>query len=1129
MKNNNLKFAKKMETRYRISKLVSCTVIILIYIGLLPLKAHATGSLSETVITQEKVAISGTVKDENGEVLPGATILEKGTNNGTITNAEGNYTISVEKGAVLVISFVGMETQEVSIGNQTIIDIELIQAAIGLDEVVAIGYGRQSRATVTSSISKVKLDEIENIPSINAIQALQGKAAGVEVQVFSGMPGTGANVIIRGGSSDSPNNDNPLYIIDGITRSDMDDLNPDDIESIQVLKDAASTNIYGARGANGIILITTKKGGLKKGKGEFTFRYNTQYEHMAKFYPFSSAEDYIWASRKAAAANLDLINSDVRLSNGAYPYSTGIINNKQHGGGYGNSRYTVEFLDDLVAAEGQAYVDNKLNNEGYQTMTDPITGGILIFLDNNYSEDVMFQPSLMNDVNLSFSGGTEKANIFSSVGYVNQPGIVNGTYYKRASFLLNTDYEVVDNLHLSAGASYQNSKYEGPRGDWEVLNRSSRMPHTTKLYYDDGTPAIGEGRSSPRNILHELEYENFCRTKNRVALKMGADWEIIEGLHFKPSGSLYLYEYFYNYFEEWHEFDPLRNMSSDHNVNRQSMFDGLFTYNKTIGSHHNIDAMIGTNYTDNYFYNLSGDGKNAPTDNIPTLNASNTEDERTSSTISEDILLSYFGRVNYDFDGKYMLSLSARRDGSSRFAETKKYGFFPGVSAGWNIHKEDFWNFTRVSMFKLRASWGEAGNNVLTIQDTQGNYAPGYNYTWNPGMLNTILANNALVWETTRTADLGVDLGLFNNRLRLFMDVYEKLTKDRLVNVPLAVQTGFTSIKSNYGSLRNRGFEVELRTQALKKGNFRWDIDLNFSFNRFVVVDLPENGEEKNRINGGVIYDKDKGKYVKVGGMAEGERIEGIWAFNMIGIYDTDAEAASAPYDTKVSGFWLSKPADQQKVAGDAIWEDLDGNDTIDNRDVVFMGYAIPDKIGGIVNTFSWKGFTARVVMDFAIGHVINNSWRARANGNARNRVMTLEDVVNGDVWWQSGDDAKYPRYSAVSDWDNGKRNHVRQTYSTVGIDYGYNTDVSQYISQGDYLAFREISLSYTLPDKISEKAHMQGVTFNASIFNLGYITAFDGLSPEHTSTGRNSYGSGAEYGQYPRPRQYRFGVKISF
>jgi len=1110
-------------------KLFFYAAVTLIIISLMSLRTFAAGTISKSEIIQDKVTITGTVKDESNTSLPGVNILEKGTTNGTITNVDGNYTISVEQGAVLIISFVGMETQEVSIGNRTIIDIVLIQSAIGLEEVIAIGYGKQSRATITSSISKVKLEEVENIPSINAIQALQGKAAGVEVQVASGMPGSGANVIIRGGSTTTPNNDNPLYVIDGVIRSNMDDLNADDIESIQVLKDAASTNIYGARGANGIILITTKKGGLTRGKGEFTIRYNTQSEHMAKFYPFSSAEDYIWASRKAAALNLDHTSSDSRLTGGSYPYSTGTITNKSHGGGYGNSRYTVEFLDDLVTAEGQAYVDDKLNNEGYQTMTDPITGRTLIFLDNNYIEDVMFQPSLMNDVNLSFSGGTEKANIFSSVGYVNQPGIVNGTYYKRSSFLLNTDYEVLDNLHLNAGASYQNSNYEGPRDEWGTLNRSSRLPHTTRLYYDDGTPAIGEGKGSPRSILHELEYENFERTKNRITLRMGADWEILEGLHFKPSGSVYLYEYFFNYFEEWHDFDKTRNMSSDHNMNRQAMFDGLLTYNKTIGSHHNIDALLGTNYTNNYFYNLSGDGKNAPTDNIFTLNASNTEDERTTSSINEDILVSYFGRVNYDFDGKYMLSLSARRDGSSKFAETKKWGFFPGISAGWNIHKEDFWTFAPISTFKFRASWGEAGNNLLTISDTQGNYAPSYNYTWNPGILNTKLANNALVWETTRTADAGFDIGILSNRLNLAFDVYEKLTKDRLVNIPLAVQTGFSSIRSNYGSLRNRGFEVELRTQLVKKGDFSWNLDVNFSLNRLVVVNLPENGEDKNRISGGIIYDKEKGEYTKVGGMAEGERISGIWAFNMIGIYDTDAEAAAAPYDTKVSGYWLAKPADEQKVAGDAIWEDLDGNDTIDNRDCIFMGYAIPDKMGGIVNTFSYKGFTARVVMDFAMGHVINNAWRARANGNARNRVMTLEDVVNGDVWWQSGDDAKYPRYSAVSDWDNGKRNHVRQTYSSIGVNYGYNSDVSQYISKGDYLAFREISLAYNLPKKIAQKLSMENISLNVGAYNLGYITAFDGLSPEHTSTGRNSYGSGAEYGQYPRPRQYRFGIKVSF
>jgi len=840
-----------------------------------------------------------------------------------------------------------------------------------------------------------------------------------------------------------------------------------------------------------------------------------------KEYPFSSAQDYIWAERTAAAANLDLVNSDVRLSNGAYPYSTNNISNTQHGGGYGNSRYTVEFLDDLIAAEGQDYVNNKLNNEGYQTMDDPVTGRKLIFLDNDY-QHVMFKTGISNNINLGFSGGTDRANIYSSFGYVDQKGIVNGTYYKRASFLLNADYSVKNNLKVNAGLSFQNANYHGPDSYNGMINRSSRLPYTARMYYDDGTPAIGEGGGSTRNILHELYYKDYKDARNRITMRLGADWEITKGLHFKPSSSLYLNEFRYNFFEKYSEWRQQRTMKSQHSLSRQFMFDGLLTYDRTFDNTHNINILLGTNYTDNYYYNLSGSGKNAPTDLIPTLNASNTEDERVTSTITEDVLLSYFGRINYNFKGKYLLNVSARMDGSSRFEEQKKWGFFPAFSAGWNIHKEDFWNSDLITRLKLRASWGQTGNNVLSITDTQGEYRSGYNYTWQPGILNYKLANNQLVWETTTTADLGLDMGLWNNRLNLSMDVYNKLTSDRLVSIPLARQTGFSSIVSNYGSLRNRGVELNLNSIVMSKKDFSWNVDFNFSFNRLVVVNLPDNGKDKNRVDGGVIYDKKQGKYITVGGLAEGERIDGLWAFHNIGVYATDAEAKTAPYDTKVSGYWLNKPEGEQKVGGDAIWEDLDQNDTIDNRDLVFMGYKAPDKIGGMVNTVRWKSFTVRIVMDFAMGHVISNGWRARANGNARNRVMTTTDVTSGDMWWNQGDQAKYPRYSAVSDWDNGKRNHYRHVSGYSGVcDLSYASANSLYFSKGDFLAFREISLSYNLPAKIISRLSISNLSLYGGIYNIGYLTAYDGISPEHYN--------GYERGDYYRPRQFKFGAKFTF
>ncbi|MEQ9438708.1 MAG: SusC/RagA family TonB-linked outer membrane protein [Cyclobacteriaceae bacterium] len=1073
-----------------------------------------------TARAQQEITVSGTVtSEEDGAGVPGVNIIVKESSQGTVTDVEGNYSVAVPQDAILVFSSIGFELQEVPVSGQSQLNVVLSSDVTSLDEVVVVGYGEQSRATLTSSVSKISTDELENVPSINPIQALKGKAAGLDIRVTSGMPGQGADVIIRGGTSTSPNNDGPLVIVDGVYRT-LNDVNPADIESIQVLKDAASTAIYGAQGANGIILITTKSGG-KNQKGQITVDYSRQIEQQTRRYPFSSARDYIWASRVAADAELDY-NTKNRLTGGAYPYSTGAIEGSLHGPGYGNSVSTTEFTDDLVVAEGQDYVSNLLNNQGYETMTDPVTGREIIFKDNHY-QDVMFQTGIMDNVNVGFTKGGEQYSLYTNLGYADARGTVQGTYYKRMSYILNGNFWPSDNVRITAGLNYQYTKDAGPKSYQETINRSSRLPHTTRMYYDDGLPAIGESAGSPRNILHELYYEDFSTERSRTTMRLGMEWEILDGLSFKPSASIYEVNTNSNGFEKYHEYDKRRQMYADHQLGKQYMLDGVLTYDKSFGWH-NLSLLAGTNFTFNREFILQGDGMNAPTDYIPTLNASATENERVTSEITRDALLSYFSRVTYNYDARYLFSGSLRYDGSSRFAENKKWGLFPAFSLGWNVHKEGFWNSSVANQLKVRASWGQAGNNNLSISDTQGAYTIGYNYGEQPGLLNTTLANRNLLWETTSSFDFGIDMGFFDNRFTLLADVYDKVTDNRLVSIPLASQTGFTSIVANYGKLRNRGVEVELGANVLNKGAFQWDMSFNFSFNRLKVLELPDNENDKNRINGGLVYDPEQGDYVMVGGLAEGERVGGVWAYNMLGVYATDQEAANAPYDTKVSGAWLNLPEDQQqKVGGDAIWDDRDGNGTIDDRDLVFMGYVSPDKFGGMVNTFTWKGITARFVVDYSLGHVINNSWRARANGNARNRVMTLTDVTSGDMWWEQGDQAKYPRYNAASDWDNGKRNHVRQvdSYNGVGLDDGYNTDNSLYYSKGDFLAFREVSVLYRLPAQLLERWGLNQITFNAGVYNLGYITAFDGLTPEHYN--------GYEEGDYPRPLQIQLGCNVSF
>ncbi|MGV3502812.1 MAG: SusC/RagA family TonB-linked outer membrane protein [Adhaeribacter sp.] len=1058
------------------------------------------------LFSQGQVNISGKVSLDTGEPAPGVSILVKGTSTGTATNADGSFTLQVPgSNATLVFSFIGYQTQEVTLGNRTSVQVSLQPDAKALEEVVVIGYGEQSRATITSSISRVGAEEFSQAPAANPLLQLQGKVAGLSLQVSSGQPGANPQVFIRGGSSTSPEGDAPLFIVDGIVGQmrNISDLNPDNIESVQVLKDAASTAIYGARAANGVIIVKTKSG--TAGKARVNFKVTSGIDRQGNTYDFTSAREYIAVSRENIH-KFNKTNPDFFLTGGRYGMSTG---NPR------NSRNTLEFLDTYIQNYGGDYVAGLLENEGWETMTDPVTGKKLLFKQTDY-QDVTFQKASRQEYDFDISGGTEKATYYIGLGHLNQTGLVAGTFSKNYSALFNGTYKLSDQWTVNSSISYQLRQYASPNNNQNVLSRSVTMPFTYRLNYEDGKPAPGEGVASFRNRNHEVYYRERYEDNRvyRATMNLGATWAILPGLTFAPSAYWFTTEGLENGFEASNEVNTNRNASAAHNLDKQVQLDGVLTYDKDLGAGHHLNTVAGTSYINRYEYRMSGSGRGAPTDYIPTLNATALETQRISTTKASDIMMSYFGRTSYDFNKKYLFAASLRVDGSSRFAANHKWGLFPGVSAGWNVHHEDFWQGlgSYLSTFKLRTSWGKTGNNELSISDSQGAYGTGYTYLGQAGILNTTLANQNLVWETTTSFDAGVDIGLFSNKAMLLLDFYDKTTSDRLFGKPLDATTGFGSIRSNFGSIRNRGFEVELSTTPVKAGDFTWNADFNFAFNRSIAVELPENGEDKNRSGGNYVYDPASQTYRKVGGVAEGERFGERWAFHLTGVYATDEEALDAPYDVEAAG--------RKKLGGDAIWEDVDGNGRIDNNDMVFMGYIRPDKTGGMVNSFSFKSLSARVVMDYAIGHVIDNSFRGRAMASARNNNMTLQDVLSDKVWKNQGDQASIPKYTVQSDADYNYRNHLRggNNLGTTGF---YSTNNSLYYSKGDFLAFREVSLSYRLQADLLRKAYIQGLEFFGGVYNLGYLTAYDGLMPEIYT--------GADEGSYPRPRQFNFGLKASF
>lgn len=1063
------------------------------------------------VLAQDAVRISGIVRLGNGgETLPGASIKLKGTNIGTVTNSEGKYTLSVPgaKG-ILVFSYIGSKPLEVDIHGRTNIDVSLDDNVSGLDEVIVIGYGEQSRATVTGSISKVSEKEFSHAPGANPLLQMQGKVAGLSLQVSDGQPGSNPQIFIRGGSSTSAEGDAPLFIVDGFVGAirNISDLNPDDIESVQVLKDAASMAIYGARAANGIIIVKTKSG--KAGKPQINFKVTSGIEQQAKQYDFISARDYIAVTRTAINNYSSAANKLKYLEGGTYGMSTGNPRNTKH---------TLEFLEVYKLNYGQDYVDYLINQAGWETMIDPVTNRELIFKETNF-QDVTFQTGVKQEYDFNINGGTDKINYYLGMGYLNQDGIVYGTWYKNYNVNFKGTYKLNDRVSFNTNLSYIWRNGDVASNYNNVLSRSVTMPFTERLYYEDGKPAPGEISSSFRSRLHEVYYKEQYSDNNvyRTNIQVGSEIKVIPGLTFSPTLYWYTGTGLQNRFEAYNEINKNRDASANHDFIKNLQLDGLLNYTKTFAGKHNINAVLGTSYLYQNSFAMSGSGYGAPSDNITTLNATSPITQKISTTLNEDNTMSYFGRAIYDFDAKYILSASVRYDGSSKFSTEHKWGLFPGVSAGWNIHKEQFWSTVApsfVSQLKLRASWGEAGNNEISIGDSQGAYStgPAYTYQGQAGIINTAVANRTLRWETTTSTDAGIDIGLFKDRISILLDYYNKVTSDRLYSKPLDYTSGFSSIKSNFGSIRSSGFEAEISAAAINTKDFSWNLAFNFAYNKSIVLHLPANGQDKSRSGGNIVFDPVQQKEVWVGGFADGERYGGRWAYHMIGVYPTDADALNAPFDVYANG--------RVKKGGDAIWDDLNGDGRIDNKDMVFMGYIRPDKTGGMVNSFQYKGLGLRFVMDYGIGHVIDNGFRAKANGSSRNNNMAIADVLGNQIWKKPGDIATIPRYTVESDFDFGYRNHVRDAQG-IGNSSSNPSNSSLYYSKGDYLAFREFSLSYQLKAGFLQKAAIQGLELFGGVYNIGYLTKYDGLSPEIFT--------GNDPGQYPRPREYNFGLRATF
>lgn len=1091
--------------------------------------------------------INGKVKDTSGIGLGGISVKLIGTSIGTTTSNDGSFSIKVlSKNSKLLFSGVGYLSKEIIVGSQSNIIISLENSSEVLSDVVVVGYSTQSKTRTTAAISKLNSAELKNTSNPNPIQAIQGKLAGVSVPINTGQPGGGpANIIIRGGTKvdvygtgqtnggggvglGPADNSSALVIIDGVFRG-LSDINPDNIESIQVMKDAASTAIYGARGANGVIVVKTK-GGSFNTKMNVTYNHRTTWETQARDYQYLNAEDYLKLARTTVNNSFDFTtaNRNTLLNNAGYSAGTKLFTAP---GQFGNHIYTTALYDNIVQIEGQAYVDNLLKN-GFRTMDDPINPGkLLLYYDNKY-QDLIWNTGLTSNHNISIDGGSERANYNISSGYTKQEGTFIGTQYKRIDVLGNFGFKPTDNLRIDAMINYQNVQPNYVDAFQNELIRGVRITPLHRIYKDDGLPQSGESYTV-RNRMHTLFYDDVRSITERIISKLSADYTILKGFHYKPSFSYVLTDY-KEFFRrlgtpttDWAQPSTQRQKSQQINDSRQMMVDQVLQYDFKLNPDNNFTALAGFNYTQNRGNKVNIGSQRGTNDYIFTIEepsvgivngvtTSNVTDFGTS--LSESKSASYFSQILYDYKAKYLFGGSLRYDGFSNFAPENKYALFPSLSTGWNIHKESFFNVKAIDLLKLRLSWGAVGTSDLSITDTYGGYRS-TQYALASGILRSNLSNPNLKWEKTNVTDIAVDVALLKNRINLTVDFYNKLTNDRLDSKPLTSEAPFSSIRFNNGTLQNKGVEVELGVDVIKNKNLQWKTSFNFAYNSQKILKLPENGRLKNRQGGAVIYDPLSKSEIEVGGLAEGERPFGVWVYKVEGIFSTEAEAAA----------WNAKKIDQmatsngltvKKHAGDYIFADLNGDNIIDAKDLEFVGYRTPNIIGGMQNTFSYKGLSLRFTLDYAFGHVIENGALARSLGSGRAyNEGAPSEALGDDIWKKEGDvNKKYARYS-LGDGDIGQKNYLRSAPTGVGVSQSYGSDVSTMVEKGDFIALRELSLSYDLPTSVTKKIKSKGLNLFASVYNLGYITKYKGLNPE-------AY-TGYDPGGYPRPRQFSIGVTL--
>ncbi|MEO6134297.1 MAG: SusC/RagA family TonB-linked outer membrane protein [Ginsengibacter sp.] len=1113
---------------------------------------------------QSKTINGKVISASDGSPLAGVSVLVKGTNLGTATNAAGEFSISAAANALLEFSYTGYLTQEVNVGSNTEITVSLKSGVNKLDEVVVLGYGTARRSKITSSIAKLDPKILETGLRSNPAQALAGTIAGLRVSTGTGRPGSLPSIILRGGTN-FDGSGSPLILMDGQVRESLSDINPEDIASMEVLKDASATAIYGARASNGVILITSKRG--KAGQSSLTLNARRGTSYLNVPYNFLNAEDYIKWTRLGVVQAIINNTFGTVASNSALsavgPRSTGNIYKDGAGnildGNYDNKAvWSVMRLNDVNR--------ELLNQPGWKTMKDAVltnasgnydpngTYADLIYKDFNYGAYGLHNIAAVQEYNIGMSGGNDRGTYFANVGYYDEDGLSLKTFYKRLTFTLNGDYKIKDWLKSESSLKFNKANWRDQslqNGEGNYWGRMLSAPPTMRGTNANGELILGRDAGDGNPIINIDKYKRSNQT-DKFTLGQAFRVDIMKDLYVKLSANWMYDEGFAESFNQdfrsgllsktnpntgWNR---TRSSSAGFDRNIKQTYNAIVNYSTTFLGKNNIAAMAGFEYYDSYAKGVSAGGSDAPTDAFQdlqyTLDNATKQTRTTDSYHFRDRIMSGFGNLLYDWDGKYLANFTIRRDGVSRLIGDNQYGNFPAASVGWMVHKESFMESTQnwLSYLKLRASWGKNGNigigtsNPIGVYEVQGSYGSQTAYNGNIGFLQTGISNPTLRWEKTNTTEIGADMGFFDNRLNLTIAYYNRITDDKLANVNLPTSSGVSSIRTNNGSMRNRGFEVDANYKIIQQKDMTWQVSANAAWNKNTILKLPFNGNEKNRQGGEQIYDPKTGKMIWVGGFQEGQEWGELFGFVAEGIirtqkdldgYNKFDEAAKGAYQNGGAGRGVASqklinqynlnagraannPLYVATQLGDIMWKDINNDSTIDGSDRVSLGHILPRWTGGFNTTVTWKDFSLFARLDFALGHIQQDFQQMWSLASAQGE-FNATDIVK-DTWTPDNPNAKYPRYS-WADQLNTKN---------------FDRPSSMFFVNSGYLAFREVSLSYSLPPSLLKKAKISGLRLTVTGQNLGYLTNDLINLPERT---------GLQGSAYTIPTQLVFGANLTF